>query len=225
MRRDGLPWLLLVACMATLALPLPLPLRAQPALVVMFRHRNKDAPAAANATPNYNLSFKGLELALQLARLVPACLQQGRPLRLVSYGFDPESGKNARSYQTLMPLAVASKANIHLYPNAPSDSTSIGRQLRSDPGLTGSVLVIAWEHQHLPLLASGLGWAHMPVVDDDDFDSIWLLHYGREQKAPAVVVRSQLMLQTKRCVTALNQSNDPMQRLLQRMSAAIELNR
>jgi hypothetical protein len=167
------------------------PLRAAPALVVLLRHGHKDRPAEAAAEPNYNLSATGFEQALQLAKLVPACLQQGRRLRLISYGFDPQSGKNARSYQTLVPLAVASGVNIRLMPSAADDSEAIGRQVRDDGAVDGTVVVIAWEHRRLPLLAKGLGWRSMTPVDDGDFDSLWLLRYPAGSATPVVEVQSQ----------------------------------
>jgi len=168
-----------------------LPLQAAPELVVLLRHGHKDRPAEAAAEKNYNLSAIGFAQALQLAKLVPSCLQQGRRLRLISYGFDAQSGKNARSYQTLVPLAVATGVNIRLMPSAADDSEAIGRQLRDDRELDGTVLVIAWEHRRLPLLARGLGWRGMTPVDDADFDSLWLLRYPRGGGTPTVEVRSQ----------------------------------
>ncbi|MEB3172925.1 MAG: hypothetical protein VKL97_03575 [Cyanobacteriota bacterium] len=177
----------------------PLPMQAAPELVVLLRHGHKDRPAESAVEPNYNLSATGFAQALQLARLVPACLQQRRRLRLISYGFDPQSGKNARSYQTLVPLAVTSGVNIRLMQGAANDSEAIGRQLRQDRELDGAVVVIAWEHRRLPLLAKGLGWSGMTPVDEGDFDSLWLLRYPAGGGTPAVEVRSQQGLQSQGC--------------------------
>jgi len=90
-----------------------------------------------------------------------------------------------------VPLAVATGVNIRLMPSAADDSEAIGRQLRDDRELDGSVLVIAWEHRRLPLLARGLGWPGMTPVDDADFDSLWLLRYARGGRTPTVEMQSQ----------------------------------
>ena len=60
-------------------------------------------------------------------------------------------------------------------------------------------MVIAWEHRRLPLLARGLGWPSMPAVDDDDFDSIWLLRYSPGQASPEVRRFSQRALAGLTC--------------------------
>lgn len=188
-----------LATTAAVMSALLLPALAEPALVVVLRHGRKDRPVGLTQSINYNLSTAGFDQALQLARLVPDCLQQGRPLRLVSYGLNPSSGKNARSYQTLVPLAIASGVNIRLMQDAEQASEAIGRALRTDAALQGAVVVIAWEHRHLALLAKGLGWDAMPKVHDDDFDSLWLFRYQPQQSAAEVEVTSQRHLQTLAC--------------------------
>jgi len=167
---------------------------ARPELVVLIRHGHKDRQGDP-LRRNYNLSALGQQQALLLGARLPACLGL-RPdrLRLASYGFDLETGKNARSYQTLVPLAVASGRNIRVFADAEQASEAIGQRLLQDPATSGAAVVIAWEHRRLPQLARGLGWRAMPRVDDDDFDSIWLLRYGPGQPDPKVTVASQSRL-------------------------------
>ena len=166
---------------------------ARPELVVLIRHGHKDRPADLQSS-NYNLSAIGQRQALQLAGL-PACLGvRPQGLRLASYGFDLDTGKNARSYQTLVPLAVASGRNIRVFGDSEQASEAIGERVLADPTSAGATLVIAWEHRHLPQLARGLGWRAMPAVDDGDFDSIWLLRYRPGDSAPAVTLDSQSRL-------------------------------
>lgn len=176
-----------------------------PALVVLLRHGHKDVPRASgpDGTANHNLSAIGQAQAEQLATLVPGCLQQSRPLHLASHGFQAETGKNARSYQTLVPLAVVSGVNIRMLPEAELDSEGSGRRLLTDQRYQGGVLVIAWEHRRLPALARGLGWPSMPLVDDDDFDSLWLLRYVPGRLQPAVTRMSQQALGQRRCGCAI----------------------
>ncbi|MFM1811807.1 MAG: hypothetical protein RLZZ336_745 [Cyanobacteriota bacterium] len=166
---------------------------ARPEQVVLIRHGHKDRPVGEQ-TSNYNLSAIGQRQALQLAGL-PACLGvRPEALRLASYGFDLETGKNARSYQTLVPMAVASGRNIRVLADAEQASEAIGQRLLQDPTYEGTTLVIAWEHRRLPQLARGLGWSTMPDVDDGDFDSLWLLRFRVDDSSPQVRVESQRRL-------------------------------
>lgn len=189
---------------------------AGPEQVVLIRHGHKDRPRPEKPV-DYNLSETGLLQSLQLGRMIPACLQAGRPLHLGSYGFEAASGKNARSYQTLVPLAVATGANIAVFPEADSDSEALGRQIRREPRYDGGVLVLAWEHRRLPLLAAGLGWAGMPPVDDDDFDSLWVLRYGPEGGFSGVEVLSQRQLESRACYRSPAAQRDPLMRVVQRL--------
>jgi hypothetical protein len=73
-------------------------------------------------------------LALQLGQHLPACLGlRPQTLRLACYGFNLDTAKNARSYQTLVPLAVASGRNIRMFANAEEASETIGERLLQDP--------------------------------------------------------------------------------------------
>ena len=193
--RSAVPLVALIALMLT---PLA-SVQAAPALIVLLRHGHKDRSPGPAGVVNYNLSPSGFRQALLLAQLIPACLQRDRPLQLISHGLDPLTGKNARSYQTLVPLAVSSGVNIRLMQSAADDSERIGSQLRDDPSLSGAVVVIAWEHRRLPALARGLGWAAMPAVAEDDFDSLWLLHYANGGGPLLSVVRSQSALLLEPC--------------------------
>ena len=173
--------------------------QARPAEVLLLRHGHKPGERVNGMTLNTNLSARGWRQAQHLAEIIPACFVRGRPLRLASYRFDPITGKNARSYQTLVPLAVATGATIRVYSDAESGSEADGRQLLADPANDGALVVIAWEHRHLPELARGLGWEEMTRIDDDDFDSLWLLRYPDTGGAPQITLRSQMALDPLGC--------------------------
>jgi hypothetical protein len=194
---------------------LPAAAEAVPELVVLVRHGHKDVPVEGG--DNFNLSETGLLQALRLSHLLPACLVPQRRLHLASYGFDHATGKNARSYQTLVPLAVATGVNIRLYAEADQRSEQIGRQLLADPELSGGVLVVAWEHRRLPLLARGLGWTQMPRIDDDDFDRIWLLRYRPSVPSPEVSLLSQAGLLQQDCYRTVAAGGHPLQRLAEQL--------
>ena len=148
----------MVAAVLTTILPallvLPLAaggLRAEPRQVILVRHADKDVDRG-----DFNLSPAGLLRAIRLGRLLPACF--GPVERLGSYGFNPGSQKNARSYQTAVPLAVATGLPIRLFSGGEDDSPAAPADLRQDPWLAGRSVVLVWEHRRLPALAAELGW-------------------------------------------------------------------
>lgn len=87
-----------------------------------MRHGHKDVSRG-----DFNLSPQGLERALALGRLIPACF--GRPTKIISYPFNRLTGKNSRSYQTLVPLASATGLNIEIVEDAIDHSEAAGAGL------------------------------------------------------------------------------------------------
>lgn len=160
---------------------------AQPAQVILMRHGHK-----GSASNNYNLSPIGFQRAIALASVIPACY--GTPSHIVTYFLDPETSQNARSYQTAVPLAVASGVNIRIDRSSVVDSVESGRSMLSNPTYSGSLLVVFWEHRHLPQLAAGLGWPAMPPIDDNDFDTLYRLSYSPGSAVPQVTRFSQTAL-------------------------------
>lgn len=205
------------SCAAVLSLLFDVarPAFADPELVVLVRHGHKDNPSGGQ--PNYNLSAIGLLHALYLGHLLTVCVVPKNRLHLASYGFNHITGKNARSYQTLVPLAVATGANIRVYPDAERRSEQIGREVRAAAQVLGSTVVMAWEHRHLPQLALGLGWSQMPLVRDDDFDSIWLLRYSGPLVEPEVTMLSQSKLREQKCFHSAGPGGHPLQQLAQQL--------
>jgi hypothetical protein len=163
------------------------PVQARPAQVLLMRHGHK-----GSAGNNYNLSPTGFQRALGLASVIPACF--GTPSHITTYFLDPETSKNARSYQTAVPLAVASGVNIRIDRSSVVDSLQSGRSMLSNPAYSGGLLVVFWEHRHLPQLAAGLGWPEMPPIADNDFDLLYRLRYGRGETTPQVSRFSQSAL-------------------------------
>ena len=152
-----------------------------------MRHGHKD-PAAHQ----FNLSPAGFQRALALSSVIPACF--GSPTQITTFAFDPDTSKNARSYQTAVPLAVASGVNIRLDRTSLHNSKRSGERLLQDPALKGGLLVLFWEHRHLPELAAGLGWEAMPPIADDDFDTLYRFTYTQGSSIPLVTRYSQAAL-------------------------------
>ena len=180
---------------------------ALPGEVVLLRHGHKDRQRG-----DFNLSPIGLVRMEALARVIPACL--GAIDRIIVYPFDRVSGKNSRSYQSAVPLAVATGLPITIAESAPEHSEQVGRALLTDPALTGARVVLIWEHRRLPDLARGLGWTTMPPIADDDFDHLDRLLYGGSSTSPTVVRESQTVLLASACArkaaaSALPDQPDP----------------
>ena len=163
------------------------PVRSLPAQVLLMRHGHKD-PAAHH----YNLSPAGFQRALALASVIPACF--GSPTQIITFALDPDTSKNARSYQTAVPLAVASGVNIRLDRTSLKDSRRSGELMLGNSALQGGLLVLFWEHRHLPELSAGLGWASMPPIADDDFDTLYRFTYAPGSSIPLVTRYSQAAL-------------------------------
>jgi hypothetical protein len=173
---------------ASLSMPLLAPsAKATPELVVLMRHGHK-GPGGTN----YNLSAHGFERAIALASLLPRCF--GRPSQIRSFYLDPLSNKNARSYQTAVPLAVATGVDIAIDLGSREDSFRSGRNILTDPSVAGGRVVLFWEHRRLPQLAAGLGWPAMAPIADDDFDQLVVLRYRPPLQQPEVRVYSQAQL-------------------------------
>lgn len=175
-----------IAACLTMA-PLAPSAKATPELVVLMRHGHK-GPGGTN----YNLSAQGFERAIALASLLPRCF--GRPSQIRSFYLDPLSNKNARSYQTAVPLGVATGVDIAIDLGSREDSFRSGRSILTDPSMAGGRVVLFWEHRRLPQLAAGLGWPAMAPIADDDFDQLVVLRYRPPLQQPEVRVYSQAQL-------------------------------
>jgi acid phosphatase (class A) len=165
---------------------------ATPAQVILIRHGDKDSQRG-----DYNLSPKGFERALSLGRMIPACF--GAPNQIRSFELDPVSSQNSRSYQTAVPLAVATGVNIGIVMGSKASSALFGEEVLSSKPFEGAKAVFFWEHRHLPDLAKGLGWSTMAPIDAGDYDQLLLLSYSAGSKTPKVERLSQEELFKRAC--------------------------
>ena len=176
---------------------MPLNAVADPATsleVILVRHADKDVSRG-----DYNLSPAGFARAIALARLIPACL--GKPTGITTYYLDPQTSKNARSYQSAVPLAVATGVPIQIAVNSPEQSFAIGRQLRQRKGPAAERLVLFWEHRRMPELARGLGWEGMIPIGPEEFDQLLVFHFAKPGARPEVQSYRQSELMQRTCYT------------------------
>lgn len=177
-------WLGPAALLLSLVVSSP---RATALEVILIRHADKDRQRG-----DYNLSPAGFRRAIDLARLIPACF--GVPAGITTFVLDPLTGKNARSYQSAVPLAVATGAPIQIALQSAEASEQIGRQLRLERARSSERLVLFWEHRRMPELARGLGWPGMAPITDDDFDLLFVFRYGLSSSTPQVSTYRQSQL-------------------------------
>ncbi|MCT0226363.1 hypothetical protein [Synechococcus sp. CS-1328] len=164
------------------------PAWATPRQVILLRHGDK----VASGADNYNLSPNGFLRAINLARLIPACF--GGPTHIRTFFLNPVTSKNARSYQSAVPLAVATGINISSAQVSQDDSFLDGQEILRQPAYRDGNVVLFWEHRRMPDLARGLGWPSMPPIGPMEFDQIFVLHYDRPEAAPRVESLSQSQL-------------------------------
>ena len=165
---------------------------ATPAQVILIRHGDKDVPRG-----DYNLSPVGFIRALSLGRVIPACF--GTPNQIRTFQLNPVSSKNSRSYQTAVPLAVATGVNIGIVMGSKTTSGSFGEDVLSSKTFDGAKAVFFWEHRHLLELAKGLGWTSVRPIDADDYDQVAVLTYPAGSKTPNVEILSQQELFQRPC--------------------------
>ncbi len=164
------------------------PVEALPRQVILLRHGDK----VASGDGNYNLSARGFLRSINLGRLLPACF--GAPTHIRTFFLNPESSKNARSYQSAVPLGVATGINISIAQSSLEDSFMDGQEILNQPAYKGGNVVLFWEHRHMPELARGLGWAAMPAIGAMEFDQIFVLRYTKPGVPPRVESLSQRRL-------------------------------
>lgn len=152
--------------------------------VIVMRHGDKDSVRG-----DYNLSPAGFQRSMALARLIPACF--GPPSAITTFYLDPDTSKNARSYQTAVPLGVATGVNIRIAQAARSDSYGVGRSLRQAVLPPDGRVVLFWEHRRIPELARGLGWGSMEPMADEDFDQMLVFRFAAPGAVPQVMRLSQ----------------------------------
>lgn len=157
---------------------------AQPKEVILLRHSDKQVPRRS-----YNLSPKGLRRAIAIGRLLPACL--GPIDRIGSYMFTVNTQKNARSYQSAVPLAVATGINIVMFTDSAGSTPYDGAKLLQAPWAQGQRLVLFWEHRRMPALAQSLGWDGMAAIAANDFGGLYRLRYSPGNFLPEVSVSRQ----------------------------------
>ena len=160
--------------------------------VILVRHADKDVRRG-----DYNLTPLGFQRAIALASLIPGCF--GQPSRIITFYLDPITMKNARSYQSAVPLAVATGVNIMIDQSSRMNSFAQGQLIRNTATAGPERVVMFWEHRRMPELARGLGWDALPEIANDDFDQLILFRFATPGAVPQVQRYSQRDLFKRPC--------------------------
>lgn len=150
-------------------------LHAVPSQAILLRHGEK--PPTGN-----ELSLKGQQRA---AALVPFFLgnsfvtEYGMPIAIFVEKPLP-SGEQTRALMTMKALATA----VNITPNISFDKEDIvpiATEILTNPTYSGKMVVVCWEHNAIPPIASALGATNCPTTwDKDDYDRLWILTFNQD---------------------------------------------
>jgi len=160
------------ACLAFLLAVACSTVSAQPERIILLRHAEK--PSDDNKS---TLSARGQERAKALVAYftqTPGLLDQESQVVLFATRFGKKVRDN-HTHETLAPLA----RQLHLRIEAPFENTSysaLAKHILTSPECKGKVVIVCWDHEHLPDLAAALGVRPAPAKwKSTVFDRVWLL--------------------------------------------------
>jgi len=175
-------------------------LHAAPQTIILIRHADKNIPLDGSD----NLNKRGLNRAINLARVIPKCF--GKPSKIFSHPFSTITSKHARSYQTAIPLGIATQVRIEFLDLSDADSNIVrngfdtGKRLRSLPRTKNQLLVVVWEHESIPELARGIGVPRVKPIADDNFNNLYLFQFKSNESTPQLKILSQDQLFADGCL-------------------------
>ena len=212
---SAIKWRKIYRLLSLIVFVLPARALATPTQVILLRHG--DNQSARNA---YNLSPQGYERSILLGRLIPACF--GVPTHIGVFGFNSAVAKNSASYQTAVPLAVATGVNIDIINGSGEHSRAVGQQVLHTKPYDGARAVFIWDNRKLPQLAKGLGWGAMTPIATNDYDKLVLISWSSSTSSPQVKLLSQTELIKQNC----NQISQPtkLATSMESPSAGLQLN-
>ncbi len=175
-------------------------LQAAPQTIILIRHADKNIPLDGSD----NLNSRGLNRAMNLARVIPQCF--GKPSRIFTYPFSTTTSKHARSYQTAVPLGVKTSVRIELnYSSDPQSNIDpnnfeIGEMIKGLSHAKHPLVVVVWEHESIPELARGLGTPGVKPIAYDNFNNLYLFEFQANEATPQLKILSQDQFFTNGCI-------------------------
>jgi hypothetical protein len=161
---------------------------ATPAQILIIRHGEK--PATGD-----NLSPEGEKRAQALVhyfRTNREVTRYGTPVAIFAMkpsGQDPSN----RPVQTITPTAISLGLKIH-DKFGRDDIKDVADKILSDPKYDGKMVLICWEHDVIPQLASQLGVSPTPDAwPDDVFDWVYEIDYSGKNVSSFRIFSQHLM--------------------------------
>lgn len=161
-----------------LSLLLSTPLICLPAQVMIIRHAEKTARTN-------ELSIKGKERAAALVPYfleTPELIRFGRPAAIyTSLNRQPDSSQLAKDTVTALSeslhLPVRDKFESHEY-------KKMVDEIKNNPAYTGKLVIICWEHNHIPEIARSFGALQTPSTwSSNVYDRTWVITFQPSGKA------------------------------------------
>jgi len=153
---------------------------ASPREIILIRHAAK----LMQSDPGDTLSAKGQIRAINFAFYF--INKFGSPDFI--FASDPKDSKSIRQIQTVSPLAniLTEKNNREvsiLHPYESSEYEKLADEILKDAKFDNRIILICWDHEHLPAFAKKLGVKiDLPDWPSDDFESVYILEYNSNNK-------------------------------------------
>jgi len=167
------------ACAALLLSLLPAGVAAEPpatrpAHIILIRHAEKPAnPDDPHLTPD------GVTRARQLVPFITtdaAMTRLGLPVAVFATRTRKHGG-GQRTQETVAPLARALKLPVQT-PFASTEYAALAHQILTTPAFAGKTVLICWNHEEIPQLASALGVTPQPPRwKGSVFDRVYVISY------------------------------------------------
>lgn len=154
-----------------------------PSKIMLIRHAEKQ-PDDPPGPPPYGIKANGKKKRYSLTvrgwqrsgALVPFFCSPKAPVETPGFVYaaavtdDNDETKSRRPQETVTPLAQRLGIEINV-------SYTVGQeaQLATDIQSRSGVVLVAWEHKHIPLIVAGLKMSAPGAWPDDRFDLVWIL--------------------------------------------------
>ncbi len=146
----------------------------RPAEIILVRHA--DEPADPD---DPHLSPAGVQRAEQLVSFIttdPAMTRFGLPVAVFATR-TTKHGNGQRTQETVAPLARALKLPVQT-PFLAKDVAALANRILADPTYIGKTVLVCWNHEEIPRLATALGVRpEPPKWKADVYDLVYVISY------------------------------------------------
>jgi hypothetical protein len=149
---------------------------ARPAQIILIRHAEKPSDP-----DDPHLSPAGVKRAEQLVAFIttdPVMGRFGMPVAVFATK-TTQHADGQRTQETVAPLGRALKLTVQV-PELGKDYAAVAARILSDPAYVGKTVLICWNHEEIPQLASALGVKPQPPKwKQSVFDQVYVISYEK----------------------------------------------